>query len=538
MKEVNLSEKYNISILAVLLIAAFLRIGYFLEYYQKSPFYKFPITDSFIYLSWAEDILSSGNWLGDKVFWRAPFYPYFLAVVKAFFPAAKDFVLIFQHTLGLINLLLIYRLSKMVLSKKTAVIAVFLCAFYAPFVYYEGKLLPDTLGIFFILLSTNLLIEGFKNAKPVNFALAGLFIGIGCVARPFYMMYLFLSILGIYLAEKKRGAACIKKLSLYMLVSLSVIGIVTLRNYAVGKDFVLISANGGVTFYNGNNPYARGGYGPGIARFVSASWEEKEATKNAEEITGKPLRPSEVSSFWLKKGVTYLLTNPKKALWLFRRKLILSMNNYELGVSYNLPVEKEFLVLLKILFVPFGLIFSLGMLGMVLGRKKFGALWPMYIFVFSVFLTLWLFHFVSRYRMSSVPFLAIFAGLGLEEFIKLIKQRKKKDILLYSALLIAVLGFSYLPTDSNIETAANRTNLGMAFLANGKPDKAMESFNKAVSANPGYILAYMGLGDIYFAKKKYKDALLAYRKAMETAPAHLRDKVKDMIKKCEALLGL
>lgn len=61
-------------------------------------------------------------------------------------------------------------------------------------------------------------------------------------------------------------------------------------------------------------------------------------------------------------------------------------------------------------------------------------------------------------------------------------------------------------------------NMGWAYYNKGDYPKALESFKKAVEANPNYSMAYYDMGLTYEKLNKVKDSIDAYRKAVENSP--------------------
>lgn len=52
----------------------------------------------------------------------------------------------------------------------------------------------------------------------------------------------------------------------------------------------------------------------------------------------------------------------------------------------------------------------------------------------------------------------------------------------------------------------------------GHLDRAIEMFKQVIEVDPGYVLGIKNLGNCYFTKKDYMQALLTYLKALEVNP--------------------
>ena len=86
----------------------------------------------------------------------------------------------------------------------------------------------------------------FVRLRVLRWGLASLTAAILASLIPGVAIWLF------YWLRKKAASAVVA----FLLGAVLVIAPVTLRNYTIGGDFVLISYNGGVNFYLGNNANA------------------------------------------------------------------------------------------------------------------------------------------------------------------------------------------------------------------------------------------------------------------------------------------
>ncbi len=71
------------------------------------------------------------------------------------------------------------------------------------------------------------------------------------------------------------------------------------------------------------------------------------------------------------------------------------------------------------------------------------------------------------------------------------------------------------------DKARNLYREGIAFRKSGRQEAARQCFAAAIKADSGYTAAYSALGDIYFERKSYADALGYCRKAQELGAANM-----------------
>jgi len=135
----------------IIAIAFIVRLVFFYLNRQNNPLFHYPIMDSLYHHEWAKEIVA-GNFWGDEVFFRAPLYPYFLALLYKISSSSIGFALFCQHLLGCITAVLLYFLSREYFQRNISLLAGILAALYWPFIYFEGELLIVTLVLFLDVL--------------------------------------------------------------------------------------------------------------------------------------------------------------------------------------------------------------------------------------------------------------------------------------------------------------------------------------------------------------------------------------------------
>ncbi|OQX88527.1 MAG: hypothetical protein B6D65_05840 [candidate division Zixibacteria bacterium 4484_93] len=123
---ISVKERYNPYI--IILIAAAVRLVQILQL-PAFPLTYYPTVDALFHKLWAEQILR-GNFLGDGAFFRAPFYPYFLAAIFKIFGTNLLISRVIQHIIGIGAVLLTYRLADRAFGKRAAFWAGIIAAVY------------------------------------------------------------------------------------------------------------------------------------------------------------------------------------------------------------------------------------------------------------------------------------------------------------------------------------------------------------------------------------------------------------------------
>ena len=87
---------------------------------EKSFFSDALVMDEATYDKWAGQILERGLLTDSRLFWQAPFYPYFLALVYKIFGHNYFMPRLIQFLIGALSCVLVYLLGKKVFNKRTA----------------------------------------------------------------------------------------------------------------------------------------------------------------------------------------------------------------------------------------------------------------------------------------------------------------------------------------------------------------------------------------------------------------------------------
>lgn len=524
-------SKKHLVVLLIFLFAFSVRLIY-LQEIKTNPFFENPITDGLWHDTWAKEI-AQGDWLGNNVFFRAPLYPYFLASIYWIFGHSYYVPRLIQMILGSLSCVLIFFIAKLLFNRTVGIIAALIACFYGIFIYFDGELLITSLIVFLNLLLFFALIKNSGKRKPFFWILPGIVVGFSAIARP--TIFVFLIGMFIWLAMQEKGWKLIQAYLFLCLGAGVIILPVTLRNYVVGKDFVLISSQAGINYWIGNNPRSDGktAFAPSMEKppmgVLDHIWYS--SVKVAERTTGKKMKASEVSSFWFKEGFRFFKKEPMKFIGLQLKKLYYFWNGFELESNKNIYIYRRFSFLFKILVwvwgvvFPFGLVCPLGLAGMYICHKNWKKLILLYLFILFYMLSVIAFFVTARFRTPILPFLIIFVGYTIYWFYKNIKARNYRPLFIPSIIFVAVL----LIVNSNLFNV-RATNilrehylLGYAYARCSSYEKAINECQKALefSYDP-FIVAQVHyiLGDIYCVQKQYAEAEEEYIEAIRINPVH------------------
>ena len=232
--------------LIIFIIALSIRLFYLSEI-KDHPFFTNPQLDSRHYDDWAWGI-AQGNWIGgDKAYWASPFYAYFLAIIYRIFGHDYLIVRLIQMFLGSATWVVTYWIGRELFSKRVGIIAALIGVFYSYSIFLDGELLKNSLAAF----TTTLAIYAAMKAKDkdylISWIISGILLGITALNQP--NVLLFIPLFAIWgFNWSRRKSRYMLSVCLFVLGNVLVMSPVTIRNYIVEKDIVLITYNGGIQY--------------------------------------------------------------------------------------------------------------------------------------------------------------------------------------------------------------------------------------------------------------------------------------------------
>jgi tetratricopeptide (TPR) repeat protein len=533
----------------VLFLGAWLLRFAYVLHLQASPLADVPMLDELYHVEWAK-ALAAGDWIGSAVFFRAPLYPYLLGVVFRFSEGSLFAARVVQSVYGALTPVVVYLIARRLTPPRCAFAAGAVAAAYPFFLYFDNELLIVSLIVLLDSLALLFLLRADERPTWGRWAMAGAVLGLSAVARPNVLVFVPFIFLWAWWSEARRAAAggdsercagsrttpivcsppwraaALRFLVLGAAVA-AVVAPVTLRNFLVERDSVLIASQGGVNFYIGNNPWA-----DGIAAVVpelGEAWEYEDAVLLAQEDAGRELAPSEVSAWWYARGRAFIRDRPGAAARLYLKKLVLFWNRFELANNKDVYYFGAYSPLFRSLsWLSFGLVAPLGLVGMVvLFRRRECAL--LSVFVLSYMGSVLLFFVNARFRLPVVPALIVLAVAGAAWVLERIRQRQWRRLTPALALLAALLVFSNAdPYGTHVgDRAQTHNTIGLAHASRGRYEDAVRSYGLALELSPGYAGAMNNMGRALEEKGRTSEAETMYRRAaaadttLATAPNNL-----------------
>lgn len=491
---------------AVFLLALALRSVFLLQWLDL-PYLAALSSDAWAYDRWALEILDGGL-VRHTAFYQSPFYPYFLAAFYKLFGHHPAGVLWLQALADSCTCLLALRLGERTFGERAGLWAGLLCAFYRPFIFSAAVPGKETFAVFFAALFALLALRAGESRRGSDYFYCGIAGGLAALLRANALLLLGAALLWAWGRDPFKKVLRFAALPLLLGAALPLLP-AAVHNYAASGDLVPVTYNGGFTFYLGNNPAATGAgiYPDGFSS--NPLLEESQPAALAELAAGRKLRPSEISGYWLRRGLAFIAENPGAWLRLTAAKFFFFWNRYEIPDNYDLQfVSSAFGTLLGWPLASFALAGCLGAAGLFLCRRKepSGLLAVLVLAYLVSLLPFWL---TDRYRLPALAFLLPLAAGALDHFVSALaagdRLRAFRPFLLASPLLL--LCVLPPPFDRRFAEAAGWAQLMAVHAEAGKGEEALAALRSAAALDPSALdPGLVGAAAAYLEKKGRPEA--------------------------------
>jgi tetratricopeptide (TPR) repeat protein len=483
----NNTSWFPAPIILILVLAAAVRVAYLVAY-SGSPVWEQLTVDNWYHHHWAQS-LADGNLAGGDTYFRAPFYVYSLGFLYWLFGDSLWVGRLFGLAVGLGSVTLTYLIAARLAGRTAAVAAGLLHALYPMAIYFESELLLDPLYTL-ILEGAVLLLLAWRDSERISsLFLASFCLGVAAITRPVALALLPLFLIWPLLTGVVRPNRQRPRWRLAALVMLGVllpIAPVAIRNYVVADDPVLISSQGGINLYLGNND-AADGMSAVMPEPFGHNWQMRQVRFVAERDLGRALKPGEVSSFWRDRALAWILEHPAKFGELTARKLALGFSNRKISNNRALGPHFASFAVLKYNPIGFAPVLALAWLGtFFLWRTKPSSRLLAGVILIQV-VVIALFFFNSRFRLPEMPFYFVLAGAGVVWLIERWRIRTARNwALLGSAVLIGLASYLSPLGSTNERSVQALASRGLFLLQRGNLADARSYFERALLIDPNF----------------------------------------------------
>jgi len=497
------------ALVGILLLAAVVRLLFWAQIHD-SPLYQQPSGDAATYVQLAQDLHDHGFLAPLGVpYERPPLYPLFLLLWNTL-GLGLGGAHLFQFLLGVAGAGLFWVLGKRLGGRTAAVAAGLGGALYGPFLFFESETLSISLAVFF--LEAALVLWGRS-----RWAVAvGLLLGAAGLAQPNFLLAGALAAGAALLVPRALGWPRRRPVAL-LLAGLAVFPLATLsRNLAVSGEPIVVSANGGINFFIGNNPASDGTFHlpPDSGLLNRPEGLFTSAREVAEKDTGRKLNHRQVDGYWWNRGFHFWLVQPGHALGLLLGKALRCFNNLEIPSHYDYGFYRDLSSVLRVL-PTMGWLLPLGAVGFGLSirRRRYTGV----VFYLAMLASIIPFFVTARYRLPLAVFLLPAAGLAVQAAWEARRRVRELGTLAGTAAAYGVLAFFPL-TSGGAARAYMLNTEGAALIQKGDLEGGRRAFEKALALSPDNAEAMNNLAYTYLLQGDQAQALSYYRRAIALDP--------------------
>lgn len=352
-----------------------------------------------------------------------PLYPLIIYIVLRWGHEPATALGLAQALIGSFTPIFMYFLIRQLADSSTALVSASSTAIYPVFLIQTSRPLSTTLLaclITAVITATVLLQHGgyFRGLA------LGLALGLAALAHTTMLGLIPIVILWLWLNHRTISRAW-QKLTVALVVAALIISPWLMRNYLIFGKWV-VSTNGGMTFWNGNNPFTTGcGWDVRIERVRAYTGRplpeyppqgivtiaQYPLPKELETQVGQ-LDELELDRRLFQAGIEFIQTRPRSWLNLTVQKLVsfwwFRPNIGTLGRLY----DPEWILPYQVLYV---LLLPLAVSGVILSFKQ-SRKYSLFYLCFAYFTVAYVaFNVVTRYRFEIEQFLLFFASLTLTQ---------------------------------------------------------------------------------------------------------------------------
>lgn len=418
----------------------------------------------------------------------APLYKYFLGTLYFLFDRNLQAIYAVQFLMGSIACVLVFFIGKEAFGIRAGIISSLTLALYAPHIVYEGIILRAAFISFWGVVSLFFLFRLRQFFSTTNLIIATLAVSFFFQGRPNTIICLFPICFFLYryifaqLPENLRK----KNWLIFWSVLLGSFIPLLIQCYLVHGKFVFFDASGPHTFISGNLiEYS----GVGFEHQLVEDYKKKQILGYGSNI-----------QFLL----GHILDSPLDFFLLYIRKLFFFLNDFEPPTNISFYLYQEFSNLLPLLINHFGIISSLGLVGLVMAwkNKKLDFLLSSYLFSLSIAILIFLNE--ARYRIPIVPIFILFSGYALDRILSNVSRKNFYNLAVIIFCLV-LLGSAFKEPEKMIRARSNDYgNMGEAYLNRGDVNAAQNVFEIAVKERPNNVYARINLGRIFALKGNRK----------------------------------
>lgn len=494
---------------SVLLVSVLARVCYFASAHGVS--FQYPLIDADYYDAIGSALAQGGDF-PDGPFWQPPGYPIFLGGLYRLFGESLWWPRLVQGTLSAVSSVLVFRMTERVTqSPPLSTLAGLAHALCGPLLMYDGELLPTSLATSLTLLA------GWLSFRPrrslLHAVLAGACVGLSSLSVATTLLFALPLLVSLWRSGKDRALVAAATVAV-------VVGGATYANYARTGEWVLISANGGVNLWLGNNPHAA----TTISIRPGAAWERLFAKPESLGIVSA----SGQDAYFYGRALRWCASAPGPCLENLLWKARLTVSSREIPRNEDLATVREDAPVLALLTPQAA---TVGFPGMILWPLCFAGVLAMrglrtpegiavLASVVMLLLPSVLYFPAARYRVPAIPYACVLAAVGVQGLIRRDACRRYVVAALVGGSVVAAMPV-VLPVDSVDFHAEMYSAAASRLSRQGDYPRAIALLDEALARTPHSLEARTNLALAQENAGRQQDATQTYRLLLRDHPGEV-----------------
>jgi len=476
---------------------------------KDTPFFLQHFSDSRLYMQLAAQINAGGI---PHAYFMSPLYPYIIAITASITGNPELWVRVLQSILGGTTVFVTYLLGRELFDRSTGLAAAAIAAVYAPFIYYDGLLLTESLQTLLITAHLYVLVTGFRRRELQYWVAAGMLFGLSVITRASIIAFLpAVFVVWFFLREGTRPP--LRNMLVYALTTLAMLIPTAMHNATVEGVFMPVTSSFGFNLFAGNNESATGLYS--MPEDIDLE-KDPNGARWVEHKTGREMNAAEISAFWRDRAIAWMTAHPGQTVSLLFRKALLFFYPGEidqLGLSMRFYTQ-EYGPVIGLPAGVFPILLILAAIGGLIALRTHSGSWIPPAF-FSVHVVSTVIFFVSaRLRLPIMPVLMLYAAFAVTSAIRMTREGKLLALRLPVGVGTGVvLGLFLLQPSVQQGFEQEYLKLGKAAFADGDYPEAETRFRASLKEEVT-VDGLVNLGNALAAQGQSAEAASEYREAL------------------------
>lgn len=518
----HLTRHYRSYLAAGLGVALLTRLAILIEFLRDNPFAEVLFSDAWVYWYMAGQ-KAAGQWIEASPFLQAPLYPNLLGLWRW---AGGDLtgLYVVQLFIGLATIWLVADATRRRFGASAGLLAALLFALLSEPALAFTYVLADTVQLFLMALAWWCWVRLAETPNPgwSGVFTTGAVLGLLALAWPPAQLLIPVYVLWLLFTRNvwpvRLGHAVAGGFMALLLISPA-----TIHNYHVDDTFILISANGGINLYQGNNPDAEGIVTPIPGMRSVRQHMFHDAALIVQREQGRPDSWKTIDDYFRDQALAWWRENPRDGLALTARKLwwFVSSGDYDNVATLSLLREHGLYGLASL--APLKLPWLLGLvaLGVILCLRRPVRYAPELAMVGLVLLVCLMFYYSGRFRLPIMPVACALTAAALVQWRAIPLPLFARHAVAWLPLPILLLnlmtgwtGFDFQRGDLAMRVSHAHMEATDLRMAAGETDSINAGYRRAITAAPDYAAPYLRLALLEYRRDDWNGAAAVLEQAL------------------------